>query len=103
MGIEIKTDWINSQQMIARSKNIFIALICGYVREYEKEANAYEVPANVIWTLFVYYPRWNLQAISEYLDFSEYQLNQYSITNRLPVALKAQDMDKDDAIRKHVK
>merc|ERR1712129_270251 len=54
-------------------------------------------------TIYVYYPRWNLMAISKYLDTNEYKLNQYSINNRLPIALKENDKIDKDMPRMHVK
>eukprot|EP01084_Bolivina_argentea_P286179 490893_1 len=86
MLINIRTDWKSAQNVVERAKNIYIALVCGFIRKLEKNL-MYEIPSDIIWWIYVYFPRWSLSSISNFLELHEYQLNQYIdiIPNRLPI------------------
>eukprot|EP01083_Nonionella_stella_P243078 847321_1 len=82
--LDIKSDWLSAQQLTERAKNIFIALICGYIREMEAKI-VMEIPSFIIWWIYVYFPRWSLMSIAKFLELNVYQFNQYiEVPNRLP-------------------
>eukprot|EP01084_Bolivina_argentea_P067447 122825_1 len=82
---QVQLDWKNTSHTVEKTKNIFLTLICGYIREMEKNI-LINVPLNIIWMIYVTYPRWSHFSIIDFIDLRKYQFKQYiaNVTTKIP-------------------